>query len=479
MKKIVFLFAALAFVACSKESTDTPGGNKPDENVTFAVETGNSKLPYFKVTSKATIQNEPKVAATMELFENKISTLNTTIGIEYRGSTSFRLSDKKSYGIEAWDASGADTNISLLGYPEGEDFMFTGHVFRASNNSAWDPTLMHHYLGYKWYASMGHYASRSTFVDLELNDEYMGVYIFMEKLKEDNDRIDIDDLLPNENDEVNITGGYILKIDKTAGGDVAPGMPLSYYENNWGDDAKYTAQNSFRSSYGSDRNPLSYDPFTGKKSEETYFLYEYPKADKISSQQKQYIQKYINDFETALLTDDFNTDVRTYTQYIDMESFVDYFIINEITGNIDGYRLSTYMHKDKGGKLKMGPIWDLNIGYDLGGRVPQNDWIINYNTYVPNDLWLIHFWWKRLMEDPQFKAVLKSRWTTFRANVLSNNSVIGLIDSTSTYLKDNGAIDRNYNKWTGVEIHYDDSVNSLKNYMENRLAWMDQTINGM
>lgn len=326
---------------------------------------------------------------------------------------------------------------------------------------------------------MGHYASRSTFVDLELNDEYMGVYIFMEKLKEDNDRIDIDDLLPNENDEVNITGGYILKIDKTAGGDVAPGMPLSYYENNWGDDAKYTAQNSFRSSYGSDRNPLSYDPFTGKKSEETYFLYEYPKADKISSQQKQYIQKYINDFETALLTDDFNTDVRTYTQYIDMESFVDYFIINEITGNIDGYRLSTYMHKDKGGKLKMGPIWDLNIGYDLGGRVPQNDWIINYNTYVPNDLWLIHFWWKRLMEDPQFKAVLKSRWTTFRANVLSNNSVIGLIDSTSTYLKDNGAIDRNYNKWTGVEIHYDDSVNSLKNYMENRLAWMDQTINGM
>lgn len=477
MKKFTLFFLVLAAISCSKDpsTTDTPSG----DTVSFAVDIGDSKLPYFKVKTSQIIQNEPKVPATMELYENKVQTLNTTIGIEYRGSTSFRLSDKKSYGIEAWDATGADTNISLLGYPEGEDFMFTGHVFRASNNSAWDPTLMHHYLGYKWFADMGHYASRSTFVDLELNDKYMGVYIFMEKLKEDNDRIDVDDLLPDENDEINITGGYILKIDKTAGGDVAPGMPLSYYENNWGDDANYTAQNSFRSRYDTFGNVLSNDPFNGKQSQETYFLYEYPKAQKISSQQKQYIANYIDDFETALLSDDFSSEVRTYTNYIDVESFVDFFIINEITGNIDGYRLSTYMYKDKGGKLKMGPIWDLNIGYDLGGRVPQNDWIINYNTYVPNDLWLIHFWWNRLMQDPQFRGVLKTRWTNFRANVLSNSSILGRIDDTANYLKDNGAIDRNYTRWSGVEINYDNSINSLKNYMESRLAWMDETINAM
>jgi len=299
----------------------------------------------------------------------------------------------------------------------------------------------------------------------------------MEKLKEDNDRIAINDLLPNENDELNITGGYILKIDKTAGGDVAPGMPLEYYLNNWGDDAVYTLDNSFRSKYDTYGNLLNSDPYGNKTSQETYFLYEYPKADRISDEQKAYIQNYIEEFEMALLTDDFNSDQRTYTNYIDVASFIDYFIINELTKNIDGYRLSTYMHKDKGGKLKMGPIWDLNIGYNIGGRVPDDDWIINYNEYQPDDLWLIHFWWKRLMEDPQFKSQLKERWTLLRTNILSTEAILGLIDNTSNYLTENGAIERNYARWPITSINYNDRINALKNYLSSRLNWMDSEIN--
>ena len=474
MKKSLLLLSCILLFPCTKDEDD-----QIDDQEVFAVDITNSQLPYFKIEVSTTIQNEPKVPAVLRLYENQVKTFESTIGIEYRGSTSFRLSDKKSYGIEAWDASGADTDIQLLDYPLGEDFIFTGQVLNLNEQYVWDATMLHHYIGYQWYANMGHYASRSTFADLEINGDYRGVYVFMEKLKEDNDRIDIDDLLPDENDELNITGGYILKIDKTAGGDVAPGQPLEYYLNNWGDDAKYTVENSFRSNYDSFGSLLSYQAYGGKNSQETYFLYEYPKADRISEQQKDYIQNYIEEFEQALLTDDFSSDFRTYTDYIDLSSFVDYFIINELTKNVDGYRLSTYMHKDKGGKLKMGPIWDLNIAYNIGGRVPDQDWIINYNDYVPNDLWLVHFWWKRLMEDPQFKSLLKDRWSSLRTNVLSDNNVVGFVEERSNYLIENGAIERNYNRWPINSLNYEDRINNLKNFLSNRLNWMDSEIGSL
>jgi hypothetical protein len=205
-------------------------------------------------------------------------------------------------------------------------------------------------------------------------------------------------------------------------------------------------------------------------------VYDYPKPENINSAQKAYLKKYMNDFESALINDDFNSNTRTYTNYIDRKSFIDFFIINEVAGNIDGYRLSTYMHKARGGKFKMGPIWDLNIGYGTDGRVPVNDWIINYNNYVSNDAWMIPFWWKRLMEDPQFRSELKSRWTELRANVLSTPKVLELTTNTSNYLTVNNAVIRNYTKWTGITTNYNNSVTELKTYLTNRLAWMDSKI---
>ncbi len=138
--------------------------------------------------------------------------------------------------------------------------------------------------------------------------------------------------------------------------------------------------------------------------------------------------------------------------------------------------MSTYLHKARGGKLKMGPVWDLNIGYGTGGRVPVNDWIINYNTYVTNDAWMVPFWWKRLMEDPQFKTELKTRWVELRANVLSTSKVIELTSNTANYLIVNNAILRNYTKWTGINFDYNSGVNELKTYLTNRLSWMDSKI---
>ncbi|KRP10531.1 MAG: hypothetical protein ABR93_00415 [Polaribacter sp. BACL8 MAG-120419-bin8] len=90
---------------------------------------------------------------------------------------------------------------------------------------------------------------------------------------------------------------------------------------------------------------------------------------------------------------------------------------------------------------------------------------------------MVPFWWPRLLEDPIFKQALKSRWTTLRASSFSDASVLSRVEQTATYLKDNGAVDRNYNRWTGIAVDYDGEISILKNYLENRLQWMDQTIN--
>ena len=108
---------------------------------------------------------------------------------------------------------------------------------------------MYHHFGYQLFRKMGRYASRSKFVELEINGEYQGIYMFMEKLKRDKNRINIKKLEPTDTDAESITGGYILKIDKTAGGDLNINQPLSYFQSNWDDDARYTENISFRSKY--------------------------------------------------------------------------------------------------------------------------------------------------------------------------------------------------------------------------------------
>jgi hypothetical protein len=471
---VFYLIIFLLLISCKKEFNDPT----PEETVKFAVEIGSSKIPYIQIKTTSPILNEPKVSGVMNIFLEKKSVLKTPIGIEYRGSTSFRISDKKSYGIETRDNNGNDVNMEIAGFPAESDWILTGDVFRASDHIIFDPTLMHHYVGYELFRRMGDYASRSRFAELELNGVYMGIYVIMEKLKRGPDRINIMKLTATDTDTANISGGYILKIDKTAGSDVIGYHPLEYYLNNWDDDLRYTEHNSFRSNYDIFSKLLTTTPYgpTSAKYLETYFLYEYPDAEVINSAQKAYIRNYFNDFETALLTDDFNSDRRTYTKYIDRKSFIDFFILNEVCGNIDAYRLSTYMYKNRGEKLKMGPVWDLNIGYNLQDRVPFDDWIMNYNTYVTSDAWMVPFWWKRLMEDPQFRSELKGRWTELRANVLSTVNVLGLTNETSQYLTSNNAISRNYTKWTGNSVNYSTSMNDMNTWLRNRLEWMDSRI---
>ena len=192
------------------------------------------------------------------------------------------------------------------------------------------------------------------------------VFVLLEKIKRDKNRVNIDKLDPTEITGDNLTGGYIVKIDKMSG-------------------------------TGGDGWTSSFVPLGRKGTQTIYFQYDYPKEADIVAQQKQYLKDYFSAFETALSGDNFKDPTAGYAKYIDINSFVDYFIANEVSRNPDAYRLSTFISKKKdsdGGKLYMGPIWDFNLGFgnvNFCAKEKPEGFIVNYNSICPDDFWLIPF----------------------------------------------------------------------------------------
>jgi hypothetical protein len=444
--------------SCNKEQ----GPDEPQEEE-FILGPYDGQVPYIVInTGGSSIQDDPKITAQMTVYVDKEEVLTSPIGIEYRGSTSFTLFAKKSYGFETRDDAGDGVSIELLGLNEEEDWIFYGPYS--------DKTFLRNVLIYELSNEIGQYAVKTKFVELQINETYQGTYVLMEKIKRDKNRVNIKKLEPEDTDPADITGGYILKIDKTSG----DGSP----------DAFYTESIGFRSDFGVNGNALNYAAYGQKRGEETYFLYEYPKDDDITSIQKEYIKGYIDDFENALL----GAGTGTYSDYIDVNSFVDFFLLNELSANPDAYRISTFLHKNRGEKLKMGPIWDFNIAFGNDNRSSSEKWIYKYNLDYPNDLWLVPFWWEKLMADPQFKAAIKTRWNELKGSTFSQNNIESKMNQHIAFLNEAGSIDRNYQRWEvlGVPLSfnsyvgetYDDEVNYVKNWISDRIAWMDSQIQG-
>ena len=418
-----------------------------------------SMLQFIIDTKSKTIIDEPKIPATLIITDSTDTLYNGHIGIELRGSTSQIFFDKKSYGVETWDQNGNDIDIALAGFPAEEDWIFHGPFS--------DKSLIRNALIYDLSNKIGQYASRTRFFEMKLNGEFQGTYLLMEKIKRDKNRVDIEKLESNDNDPNLISGGYIIKIDKTTGESTSHG--------------DYNEKISFYSKY---------DPNGEEgKDKKIFFLYDVPSPEKISKEQKIYIQSYINSFEEALLSNDFSDPKTGYRQFIDVDSFVDFFLLNELSHNPDAYRLSTYMHKKRNGKLKMGPIWDFNIAfgnvnYCKGEDV--NNWIFKYNDYCPDDFWLVPFWWSKLLNDPYFANKVKSRWQELRQNELSDKLIFGKIDLLISELETSDAIKKNFERWpilgqwiwpnSYVGTTYESEINYLKNWLSQRLTWMDSNI---
>ena len=420
-------------------------------------------------TSGDAIKNDNKISASFELIKNGNTIESASIGIEYRGSTSYRLFEKKSYGFQFQNSAGSSISQMILDLPKDEDWILYGPYSEKS--------LLHNYLVYDWSNKMGRYASRTRWVELELNGMYEGVYILMEKIKRNSNRVDISKIDVTDITPGLVTGGYIIKIDKAVG---ESGL------DSWEGDATYLEPFSFRSNYGVNGQLLDYPAFGPKQPAETYFIYSYPGPANITPEQRAYIQGYMADFEAALAAEDFTSNNRIYADFIDVDSFVDNFLLNEISANPDAYRLSTFLFKDRNGKLNAGPVWDFNLGFGNDGRSRSDGWIYQYNTNYPDDLWLVPFWWEKLMQDPQFRTAVKTRWFQLRNTIFDEDVLLSQIDEQVSFLKAQGAIDRNFNRWkiigVGVAFNsfvgatYEEEVEYVKSWLSARLQWMDGQI---
>jgi len=444
--RILFVFACLA------------GYLEVGAQVDAVVPFTSSNLPIVVInTDGQSIMDEPKITATMGIIDNGAARNNVSdpynnydgkIGIEIRGSSS-QMFPKKQYGIELRDELGEGVASSLLSLPEEEDWI----LFAPYN----DKSLMRDALAYTLGRSLGGYAPRTKFCELVLNGAYQGVYVLIEKIKRDKNRVDINKLDPDEITGNNVTGGYILKIDKTTGG-TGEGWVSTHKPPN-------------------------------ASNQQILFQYEYPSAEDIVAEQKAYIQKYVTDFENALASDNFTDAVLGYTKFIDVNSFVDFLIMQELTKNVDGYRLSTFFYKQResdGGKLVMGPVWDFNLGfgnanYCTGGD--PNGFVLDFNSICAQDFWLIPFWWQRLLADEVFSSKVAERWAELRATKFKEEVIHGYIDSVATVLNAESQ-QRNFQAWAvlnkyvwpnyfiGATFHGE--VDWLKGWVSARLVWLDQ-----
>lgn len=412
-----------------------------------------SRLPLvFLEVPGGGIVNEPKVPARMCIIEDEKTTWNHWgddceayegwIGIEIRGSSSQSF-PKVGYGFETRKEDGSNRNVELLGLPKENDWIFYGPYS--------DKTLIRNALTYRLGRSLRKWAPRTRFVELFIEGEYQGVYVLMEKIKRDKNRVNIAEMSPTDNAGEELTGGYILKIDKFTGTD-------GY---------------SWKGEFGD------------------VFQVDYPKNEDLSSSQKTYIQQQVQQFEESLRQRNFNDPDLGYRQYIDLESFADFLFINELTKNVDGYRLSTYLYKDRDsrgdGKFHMGPLWDFNLAlgnanYCTGSGI--DGWVLNFNNKCPGDGWLISGWWDRMLTDTVFTQLVQSRWATLRQGPLRTEVVLGQIDQMVEEL--GPAAIRNHEHWGTLGTYvwsnsfvgdtYPEEIDFLKNWLQDRLAWMDENI---
>jgi hypothetical protein len=423
-----------------------------------------SNLPIVVInTFGIPIPNEPKVYGHMGIIDNGPGAMNHlddpftdydgSIGIEIRGQSS-QMFPKHSYALETRDSTGANLDVPLLGMPPENDWVFYAPYS--------DKSMLRNVVSFETGRMMGNYCSRTVFCEMVINDDYKGVYCLMEKIKNDKDRVDIAALKPEDITGDELTGGYIVKVDK---------IDLDFI-------------------FGIDGWKSNPEPFYPQAMDIT-FQYYHPASDEIATPQRLYIKDFITTAENTLCMYYFSNPYLGYQQYFDVLSFVDFMLLSEIPKEVDKYRYSTYFYKEKdsdGGKLFAGPAWDFDLGYgNVDYWAPGLDytgWL--YTNVEPID-WGIMFWWKRLMEDPYFRDLAKSRWTWLRQNQLSNAGMHTMIDSILVYTE--AAKDRNYQRWPIIGQYvwpnydwyqntYADEVDYFESFLFNRLGWMDNNMQG-
>ncbi len=385
------------------------------------------------------IVDDPRILASMKIIQHPDGSRNYLsdsatldflnyegrINIEIRGSSSQDL-PKKGYGLTTLQADNVTVNNSgLLGMPSENDWIL--------NPLAFDPSLIRDYLSYNLSRLMGNYATRTVYCEVIINGEYQGLYLFEEKIKADANRVNILKITASDNTAPNVTGGYITKSDKVTGGDPVAWQMASYAGG-------------------------------------TDFIHDWPKPETVTAQQNAYIyEQFLSLASTANAN---NTSINNgFSSLIDIPSFVDFMIINELASNADGYQLSTYFHKDRNGKLRAGPIWDFNLTYG-------NDLFAYGLDRSKTDVWQFSDggnegakFWTDLFNNPTFKCYLSRRWNELIQpnQPLKQNSLVLFIDNAVSLISE--AIVRENQKWGTIPNHALE-IENMKMFLFLRTNWL-------
>jgi len=406
--------------------------------------------PVLLVHVGGDIPADVKIDGLLELIEDHDGSLldladaprswEGRIGIEIRGQTSSGF-PKKSYNFEARDADGDDIDVTLLGMPDESDWVLYGPYS--------DKTFLRNILVYRLGSELGRWQPRTRIVELFIDEEYQGVYVVIEKIKRDAGRVDIARPAATAA-EGDLTGGYIFKREGA------------------GQNEGWTSAHQ-----------IVWD-------------HHYPRHEDITGEQDAYLQSYVDAFESTMLGPDFANPQLGYRAWIDVPSWVDFAIMQEISRNIDGYKKSSYYHKaadPDGGLLHMGPLWDFNIafanvnycdGWLTDGLVVYTNWCFAWpDEYTP--------WWERLMEDPAFTTDLRCRWEELRGDVLSMAHIDALIDEELAQLVE--AEPRDHVLWPVIGEYlwpnyfvgesYTEEVDFLRGWIDARLLWLDGNLPGV
>lgn len=418
-----------------------------------------SNLPIIMITTGGqTIPYGTKITANMRIIDHGPGVLNHPtdpdaeydgyIGIDVRGHFSSWF-PQKPYGIETRDSLGNNLNVSLLGMPKENDWILI------SNYN--DKSLMRNLISFDWFRSMGHYATRARLCEVMLDGDYRGIYVFSEKIKVDKNRVNIAKMATGDSTGVPVTGGYIISVDY----------------------------------YGTDDNWISSYPPVGYPDRQVHYDYVSPKPEDIVPAQRTYIQNFIRNAEGSLYGPNFTDLTLGYHRYVDVPSFIDYFILSEVSRNVDGYKKSRFFYKDRDNKdslLRAGPVWDFDWAWKditeyIFANTDGSGW--GYKTNDLNPSYAVPDWHKRLLQDSAFTNQLIARYQYLRTNLLSLDTFNNYIDSVAASVND--AQQRHFALWpisatnAAPEVEppsqsYAEELTRLKAWIARRIAWLDINI---
>ena len=401
------------------------------------IEVAGSNLPIVVITTEnsADIPDEPKVSAHMGIVNNQNGRRNYLtnsyngydgfIGIETRGYSSQMYFPKKSYAVETTDQDGNNLSISVLGLPKDNDWIL--------NASYYDRTFLRNSLAHQMSRMMGHYSSRTVHCELIVNGRYQGLYVFMEKIKRDQNRVNVSPLSSADVSGEAVTGGYIYEYSKRGG---------------------VSGQNALNLIY--------------------------PRPDRARNEQVEYIKTYDGRFREFMRQSNSGAPIMQYSGWIDIDSFVDEMLIQEVTKNVDAYVYSSFFHKDRSAKLKAGPAWDFDQSFgnstkwrgDLAGG-----WFVK-----KHDLF-----WRVLFEDADFQRILNKRWFDLRKSHFRTRTLLQSVDEMAQDLQE--AQKRNFGYWPTIGdkiwreppglvglVSYQQEVDYLKQWIVERMSWLDEDL---